>query len=192
MVAEEASGFNPSGISNTVEEAPFELSDEVSTSEATSHQASGNRDTETSPSDVASSTAESTYSVPHLTAFNDETDDSKILQLQCIFTELKEYDIKYSLKKVNGDFQAALEDLLNVQYLQSTGQQTKGIDGFFQPDEEIGSKKKNKRKGKKSVSSSNTASVSDGAGSQDVEKEMQRMYLQALLSCRLTYIDRPG
>lgn len=176
--SEEATGFNPSGISNVPDEAVLELSDDVSTSETTnSHQASRNRDTDTSPSDAASSTTESTYLMPRLTTFNNESEEDKVLQLQCLFPELKEYDIKHSLKGANGDFQAALDDLLNIQYLQSTGQQSKGVDGFFQPDEEIGKSKRNKRKGKASVSSLNADSAAEVKGSRDVEKEMKRKEL---------------
>lgn len=112
--------------------------------------------------------------MPRLTTFNNESEEDKVLQLQCLFPELKEYDIKHSLKRANGDFQAALDDLLNIQYLQSTGQQLKGVEGFFQPDEEIGKKKRNKRKGKSSVSSLITDSAAESNGSRDLEKEMKR------------------
>lgn len=68
-----------------------------------------------------------------------------------MFDDLKEFDIHHSLKKANGDFQTALDDLLNIQYLQSTGQFTRGIDGFFQPDETAPRKRGKKKKGKAPV-----------------------------------------
>lgn len=116
--------------------------------------------------------------MPRLTSFNQDSEESKLAQLHNIFTELKEYDIKYALKKASGDFQTALDDLLNIQYLQSTGQQAKGIDGFFQPDEEVGKKSRGKRKGKKASSSNNIhidvmkAIETSGSG----EKEMKCGY----------------
>ncbi|UNI18111.1 hypothetical protein JDV02_004401 [Purpureocillium takamizusanense] len=66
-----------------------------------------------------------------------------------MFADLKPYDVEYSLKKANGDVQTALDDLLNIQYLTSTGQQMKGIDGFFTPEDATASKGKRKKKGKK-------------------------------------------
>lgn len=65
-----------------------------------------------------------------------------------MFCDLKPYDVKYALTKNNGDFQPALDDLLNLQYLQATGQQSKGIDGFFTGDDDAPSKSKRKKKGK--------------------------------------------
>jgi hypothetical protein len=73
-------------------------------------------------------------------------DDENLIQLKAIFIQLKEHDIKLSLKKANGDFQKAVDDLLNIQLLDEEGLRMKGIDAFFRPDDEVSSKK---RKGKK-------------------------------------------
>lgn len=62
-----------------------------------------------------------------------------------MFPEIKAFDVKYALKKCNGDFQSALDHLLNMQYLEETGQQTKGVDGFA----EVQAPAKRKGKGKK-------------------------------------------
>ncbi|GAO13369.1 hypothetical protein UVI_02013790 [Ustilaginoidea virens] len=78
-----------------------------------------------------------------------------------MFAELKEYDVKYSLKKADGDLQTALDDLLNVQYLQATGQQVEGVDGFFIADSHTKPDKK-KRKGKK-LALSDADPSADGA-----------------------------
>jgi hypothetical protein len=53
-----------------------------------------------------------------------------------MFTALKEFDIKTALRKANGDFQTALDDLLNIQYLESAGERRRGVDGFFTPEED--------------------------------------------------------
>lgn len=183
VTSEEATGFNPSGISGS----PEETTDGLSTTETSnSHQASRTRDTDTSNSDLASSASGGSYSIPRLTTFNNDSEESKILQLQSMFSGLKEYDIKHSLKKASGDFQAALDDLLNIQYLKSTGQHQKGVDGFFQPDEEVGKKrkKKNRNKGKQPLQS-DTHVVREGATSPDHVKEMKRQDDVAYLADRL-------
>lgn len=90
-----------------------------------------------------------TQSAPELTVFNNDSEDGKIQELQIMFPDLKRYDVAFALKKSNWGFQAALDDLLNVQYLQATGQQTKGIDGFFR-DDSVPKFKGKGRKGKKS------------------------------------------
>lgn len=133
VASEEASGFNSSGFTAT----PDESEDGESNTETTiSLHACRTRDTDTSSSDQAS-TAGSAYSMPKLTTFNDDSEESKILQLQSMFSELTEHDIKTSLEKAGGGFQAALDDLLDIQYLKSTGQY----------EEAVGIKKRN-RKGK--------------------------------------------
>ncbi|EEU40521.1 uncharacterized protein NECHADRAFT_32522 [Fusarium vanettenii 77-13-4] len=180
VTAEEATGFNPSGISS-VNEDPNE---ETSTTETGSQQASRARDTDTSVSDVTSSTASTAYSIPRLTSFNDDSEESKVLLLQGMFSELKEFDIKHSLKKANGDFQTALDDLLNIQYLKSTGQEQKGVDGFFQPETNVGKKRKNRKKGKK-PSVDDTPSSSSGTSTPGDLKEMKRQDEIAYLADRL-------
>ncbi|KAM6520560.1 hypothetical protein FSOLCH5_005349 [Fusarium solani] len=180
VTAEEATGFNPSGISGVAED----LNEETSTTETGSQQASRARDTDTSVSDVTSSTASTAYSIPRLTSFNDDSEESKVLLLQGMFSELKEFDIKHSLKKANGDFQTALDDLLNIQYLKSTGQEQKGVDGFFQPEANVGKKRKNRKKGKK-PSVDDTPSSSSGTSTPGDLKEMKRQDEIAYLADRL-------
>ncbi|RSM05836.1 hypothetical protein CDV31_009412 [Fusarium ambrosium] len=180
VTAEEATGFNPSGISNVVEDP----NEETSTTETGSQQASRARDTDTSVSDVTSSTASTAYSIPRLTSFNDDSEESKVLLLQGMFSELKEFDIKHSLKKANGDFQTALDDLLNIQYLKSTGQEQKGVEGFFRPEASVGKKRRNRKKGKK-PSIDNTPSSSSGTSTPGDLKEMKRQDEIAYLADRL-------
>ncbi|PCD43414.1 hypothetical protein AU210_002511 [Fusarium oxysporum f. sp. radicis-cucumerinum] len=111
VTTEEATGFNPSGISNM----PEDVNGDESTVETSSQQASRAHDTDTtSASDQTASTANTTYSIPRLTSFDDDSKENKVLLLQSMFSELKEFDIKHSLKKANGDVQTALDDLLNI------------------------------------------------------------------------------
>ncbi|KAF7558472.1 hypothetical protein G7046_g5681 [Stylonectria norvegica] len=187
--SEEASGFNPSGMSSAVENTDDGPNDDLSTTETTnSRQASKNRDSDTSSSDFASSTADSNYVMPQLTSFNGDTEESKIVQLQNLFMELKEYDIKYSLQKSNGDFQTALDDLLNVQNLKSTNQQSKGIDAFFRPDDEVGKKTKKQKKKKKKgrqASASEPQPERELDISVDQTKQMKRQDEVAYIADRL-------
>lgn len=91
-----------------------------------------------------------------------------------MFSELKEYDVRHALKKANGDFQTALDDLLNVQFLQSTGQQQRGIDAFFEPEEaSTTGKKKKKNKNKKSVTKSPEFAV-DSTSKEVIEKSQAK------------------
>ncbi|KND88678.1 hypothetical protein TOPH_06773 [Tolypocladium ophioglossoides CBS 100239] len=149
--SEEATGFDPSGIPVLPEWETDELRDEPTTSTSISHQASQAQGTDPSSTDTSSAAAEPHVTIPRLTSFDNDSKESKILLLQSMFSELKQYDVKYALQKANGDFQAALDDLLNIQYLQSTGQQMKGVDGFFKPDDAPSAKNKRKKKVKKAL-----------------------------------------
>ncbi|KAF4990147.1 hypothetical protein FGRMN_8675 [Fusarium graminum] len=184
VTTEEATGFNPSGIANV----PEDTNGDESTVETGSQQASRAHDTDTtSTSDQTSTSANTAYSIPRLTSFDDESEEIKVLLLQGMFSELKEFDIKHCLGKANGDVQTALDELLNIQYLKSTGQEQKGIDGFFEPDEGAGKKKKrNKRKGKRAPGDE-TPSSSSGAASPlpDDSKELKRQDEIAYLADRL-------
>ncbi|KAF5010883.1 hypothetical protein FDECE_2977 [Fusarium decemcellulare] len=180
VTSEEATGFNPSGISG----APDDTNDGLSTTETGSQQASRARDTDTSASDLTSSTGGTAYSIPRLTSFDDDSEGNKVLLLQSMFEELKDFDIRHALKKANGDFQTSLDDLLNIQYLKSTGQEQKGVDGFFQPDSDVGKKKKSKKKGKKSPANDASTS-SSGTSSPDNLKDMKRQDEIAYLADRL-------
>lgn len=169
---EEATGFNPSGIPVSPEDVGA-LNDQLSTTTTTiSQHASQSCVTDSSGTDLSSSAADATSStIPRLTSFNNDTEESKVDQLKTMFAELKEYDIKYSLKKANGDFQVALDDLLNVQYLKSTGQEKKGVEGFFQPETVV--TKKGRKKGKRPMTPE-TESLSGLVDSPGPSKTIQR------------------
>ncbi|KAG6008893.1 hypothetical protein E4U21_003705 [Claviceps maximensis] len=166
--SEEASGFNPSGILLAAEEdeeegdeeaghhhvSPLEQVDSLTTTDSNNtSQASGTNRSSTDESSHASDS--SAHVITRLTSFNKESEEDKLLVLQGMFAELKPYDVSYALKKAHGDFQMALDDLLNIQYLQSTGQQLKGVDGFFVADSttKSGNRKRSKKKCTKAMSS---------------------------------------
>ncbi|PHH82927.1 hypothetical protein CDD82_4250 [Ophiocordyceps australis] len=196
--SEEASGFSSSGIPALPEGDSDEAKDDPTASTCLSQAASQSQPAESSSSTEASSaTADSQSILPRLTSFDNESDESKLLSLQSMFNELKEYDIQYSLKKANGNFQLALDHLLNVQYLTSTGQQMKGIDAFFKPDDDddddaaataaTSRNRKRKKKGK-SASSANTlcglgeqraSSSCYGNGQDGVEYVAERLGLRS-------------
>ncbi|PHH65988.1 hypothetical protein CDD81_936 [Ophiocordyceps australis] len=165
--SEEASGFNPSGIPVLPEGDSDEAKDEPTVSTCLSQAASQSQPAESSSSTEASSaTADSPSILPRLTSFDNESHESKLLSLQSMFNELKEYDIQYSLKKANGNFQLALDHLLNVQYLASTGQQMKGIDAFFKPDDDDDDAPSGNRRKKKKGKSAPSANGLCGLGEQ--------------------------
>lgn len=161
--AEEASGFNPSGVLEFGDNSSH--STRASFATATSAQESQSRlqatDSSSTVSHAPSDALNSNQAIPLLTVFNNDSEDGKIQELQIMFPELKRYDLSYALKKAEGIFQAALDDLLNVQYLQATGQQTKGVDGFFNEGQPTNAKGK-RRKGKKSKCANSDSQTDDG------------------------------
>ncbi|KAH7151720.1 hypothetical protein B0J13DRAFT_247167 [Dactylonectria estremocensis] len=190
VTVEEATGFNSSGFSAS----PAGSEGGGSNTETTiSLHGCRIRDTDTSSSDLASTTG-SAYSIPRLTTFNNDSEESKILQLQGMFNELTEHDIKSSLEKAGGDFQGALDDLLDIQYLKSTGQYEDAVE----VDKKRRKGKKNKKKKAKSPlsdmhvgtecassDSSNETYFNDVDSNEVDSKEMQRQDEIAYLADRL-------
>lgn len=189
VVLEEATGFNPSGTSGAIEEPNGVLSDDASTSATSlSRHHSRGQNTESSSTDLSSTPADTTYSVPRLTSFNDDSEETKFLNLRSVFTELKEYDIKHSLKKANGDFQVALDDLLNIQYLQSTGQHARGIDAFFQPDDSPPKGKKKKKKNNKNPGTPQTTLDLDSTSRDVLERNQAKELKRQSFCLNISYI----
>ncbi|KAH7040805.1 uncharacterized protein B0I36DRAFT_311521 [Microdochium trichocladiopsis] len=89
--------------------------------------------------------------------FDGLTESEKEQQLAEMFTSLKPVDVRLALKKAGGNASAAIDSLLNLQWLEQTGQRVKGVEGFYLSDEDrLGSgtgtakrKKQGKRKGQK-------------------------------------------
>lgn len=150
--AEEATGFNPSGLldpadgesRHTKEESTQASTITTQPTPQTPHTPRGDSSSAGQPV----SENDGNWFIPQLTSFNNETEQSKLDQLSSMFSGLKPYDVQHALKKNQGDFQDALDDLLNLQYLQATGQQIKGIDGFFDDDNDGTKKSKKKKRGK--------------------------------------------
>lgn len=99
--------------------------------------------TDTSVTDFSETLSERFESLELTKDVNISTLDEggKVAELKTIFPTLTEFDIRYSLKKVAGDFTKACEDLLNTQYLEENGLRPKGIDAAFLPDYHILSRK---------------------------------------------------
>ncbi|KAL0941923.1 smr domain-containing protein [Colletotrichum truncatum] len=169
VLAEEATGFNASGVpdvvgSNDVASDAKDSSTNVSDGfHLRDSDSSGTRFTSPPPPE------EPEYDVPRIKTFDGDSDQEKLSQLQAMFSDLKSHDISFALKKAQGDFQVALETLLNLQYLESIGERPKGVDGFFQPEHlsKTSGKKKGKGKKRKDLStalSSSSSSVHEGSG----------------------------
>ncbi|VUC23187.1 unnamed protein product [Clonostachys rosea] len=160
-VFEEATGFNATGVPNLPHNARTDSGDDESTSAtvtSTSNRVPKSLGSASEGTEISSSSsAEQSSAMPSLIKFSHDSDETKFSNLRGMFTDLKEIDIKSAMKKANGDFQVALDILLNIQFLEATGQREKGIDGFFQPDDVDKStntkSKKKQRKAKKRANS---------------------------------------
>ncbi|ROW03600.1 hypothetical protein VPNG_07218 [Cytospora leucostoma] len=62
----------------------------------------------------------------------------KVAELKIMFPSLRELDLRFALKKADGDFIKTCEELLNTQYLEENGLRPKGIEGAFRDDELVG------------------------------------------------------
>lgn len=164
VLVEEASGFNASGVPDTISsvDGGVDARDSSTVSEGPQPRdsdSSGTRLTSPPPS-------EPDYDVPRIATFDGDSDQEKLLQLQDMFSDLKPHDVSFALKKAKGDFQAALETLLNIQYLESIGERPKGIDGFADsglPQKASGKKKAKgkKRKDLRTDLSSSSSSINE-------------------------------
>lgn len=156
--AEEATGFNPSGIGDTF--SSLDGTNEGRDMGSTSHDCSSHtKDTDSCCTTTTSPNPDLSDSLaPRIRAFEGQSEDVQVNQLQDMFAGLKAHDVQLAFRKANGDFQTALEHLLNIQYLESTGERTKGVDGFFRPESSSGDKKKRKKKAKRGDKSSTIGS----------------------------------
>lgn len=83
-------------------------------------------------------------------------DDEKLPILIAMFPEIKPFDISFELKRVSGDFDKALATLLNIQYLDETGQRQRGtIDAAFSPEQPSPARRKKGKKNKKAAQPDN-------------------------------------
>ena len=116
-----------------------------------SHSLSGSKPcTDVSSRTDLSDTLSDQFEVPNLPQDADVLaldEEGKIAELKIMFPLLKDMDIKFCLRKADGDFTKACEELLSTQFLEENGLRPKGIDGAFREDDHVGHKK-----GKKKIS----------------------------------------
>ena len=164
--AEEATGFNPSGIGADelvdINKLNLDDADEAAAAVVGSDVKSSDGLTTTtessqtqslfsaSSSKASTSDALETFRVG---VFDGLKDSEKEEQLLSMFTSLKPVDVRLALKKNKGDASLAIDHLLNIEWLEQTGQRIKGVDGFYTPDETAPQRK---RKGKKKKANSRT------------------------------------
>ncbi|KAM0331389.1 hypothetical protein ACHAQA_003062 [Verticillium albo-atrum] len=179
VVLEEATGFNASGVADAF--SCQEDANDARDSSANSHDStSRHRDSDSCTTAITSPPLEAGDGPsPRITAFDGQSEDFQIRQLQDMFADLKAHDIQLAFKKSNGDFFTAMDSLLNTQYLESTGERKKGIDGFFCPEGTSG-KKKRKKKQRKATSSA-TGSSTNTEPSSPTERAGDSKYLEDIL-----------
>ncbi|KAI1356153.1 hypothetical protein F5Y01DRAFT_117631 [Xylaria sp. FL0043] len=169
VAAEEATGFNPSGyggqdltepVATQGMEGDLKSNDGLTTTTETLSSHSRNDTSSSSPSQT------SEWEVPgiiHVSALDDLTNQEKVGRLAAMFVSLKQIDIRMALQKAKGDANLAMDELLNLQLLEQTGQRPKGVDGFYISDDDASKSKKKGRKRKNRVSKSTTSRSGDTA-----------------------------
>ncbi|CAP66879.1 uncharacterized protein PODANS_4_6300 [Podospora anserina S mat+] len=130
--AEAATGFDPSGLGFSVPDLDEpRLDDATTTSDNRISDGSGGDYTGTSPSDFSSDSLENQILVDPATF----TEDHKIAELRGIFIDrFTEHTLRRILGENGGDLNRTFDDLLNRQFLEDSGDITKGIDAFFVGD----------------------------------------------------------
>lgn len=164
--AEEATGFNPSGYGdNGLEgdlpsdagaglEAAYSIEEDVKSSDGLTTATEGSRPHSQSTMSGTSSTMSvpETPGIVHVNILDDLTGEEKERRLAAMFVCLKPIDVKLALQKSKGDADLAIDELLNLQLLEQTGQRPKGVDGFYVSDDDVPRGKKKARKRTKKVS----------------------------------------
>lgn len=164
--AEEATGFNPNGLGSQSSDRGGALAQDEG--EQVSSDASRSSEAQPSGSSGAPTPWEDDYDddgddddeVPRIASFDTATDAAKLSQLKDMFRGLTQARASNVLKKAKGDFQAALEELLTLQFLESIEDgpvipgppPKKTLDDLFKDEDEkteAGSKRKKGKKGKK-------------------------------------------
>ncbi|EMR67853.1 putative smr domain-containing protein [Eutypa lata UCREL1] len=132
VVAEEATGFNPSGlgVDDVVDINAANSGIDVETTNVAESDVKSNSGltttTESSQSlslGSAASSKTSTLETPilfHVSVFDGLSGDEKENQLSQMFKSLKPIDIKLTLKRLKGDASLAIDELLNLQWLEET------------------------------------------------------------------------
>ncbi|KAI1416593.1 hypothetical protein F5Y13DRAFT_119677 [Hypoxylon sp. FL1857] len=185
VVAEEESGFNPSGLgldgvvdinsSNQGDEA--EAAAGTTGSDARSVGGFTATTESSAPPSLESSGPSKTSShespgLLHIDIFDSLSDAEKEHQLAEMFVSLKPIDVKLALQKSKGDASLAMDELLNLQWLEQTGQRPKGVDGFYVSDDDsVISQKKKKGKRKKKVKVATPKATTSAKTSEDASTD---------------------
>ena len=122
--AEEATGFDSSGLGHLSDSSGPRFDDALT-----------DNTTPASQSSVTASSSEQSDCFDAL-PFTDQanlSEPQKVDNLRTIFSGFKEHTIKFILKETNGDFEKAFDELLNRQFLDENGELAKGVDGFYAP-----------------------------------------------------------
>ncbi len=122
--AEEATGFDPSGLGHLTDFDALALDDEALTSP--------NGTLQSKSTDVATTVSETSADLDSPAVFTSQTelsDTDKVQNLQMIFN-FEEHTIRFILKQCDGDLERAFDELLNRQFLDESGELPKGIEGF--------------------------------------------------------------
>jgi hypothetical protein len=158
--AEEASGFNPSGLgaNDIVDIAdaashdsgvglPNALEGDLRSNDGLTTTTEGSASRSSLSASSSKTSARDAPESPRIKLFEGlGTEGEKAARLAEIFPSLKPIDIKLALQKAKGDADAALDALLNIAFLEQIGERQKGIDGFYNPH---GTRQTKKSKGKK-------------------------------------------
>jgi hypothetical protein len=127
--------------------------------------------------------------IPAISFSQTLSEDDMLEQLNGIFVQLKAHDIKFALRRAKGDFQKAVDDLLNIQMLEDEGERPKGIDAFFRPDDDdVPKNGKGKKKARHANTQLSQMISSKGGSSSGTEDYMQSKFpsAPAFLEHRLT------
>lgn len=138
--AEEATGFDPSGLSSLPDLAGLRFDDATTEDTGLVSQSSTTEVTVASSSDLSDGLEPSRFS--HKA---DLSEDEQIAGLQMIFSNFREHTIKFVLRQAGGDIERAFDELLNRQFLAENGELAKGVEGFYEPDKEPRPKKCKRR-----------------------------------------------
>lgn len=160
---EESTGFDPSGSSGAVATGNEEGQDEgASSSERRSpsetdytsltqsvHALSLNGLDDETATQSTDSLEREAQTDEHIARLQPLDPEAKEQILEEAFPGLKEYDIKWTLKKYNGDIELAMDDLLNQTFLEETGGRRRGVEGFSEGGGTSTSQSKKRKKNKK-------------------------------------------
>ncbi|KAI1811028.1 hypothetical protein GGS20DRAFT_564809 [Poronia punctata] len=180
---EEATGFNPSGFTGDdlagisslneddssetqpVAEADLKSNDGFTTATESSQ-------TRSIRSGSSKTSVQESPGLIHVGVLDHLSEDEKVRQLAAMFVSLKEIDVKLTLQKAKGDANLAMDELLNLQWLETTGQRPKGVEGFYVSDEEGPKRKKQARKkGKRASKSVSAKSIDMGKSSETMDHD---------------------